>query len=405
MTNEPTDPHHLIELRRRKQLSRQALAGEAKVSERQLARIEAGHVRMRNSTLHRLAKALDVAPEAISGAQSLPEADDEVPPLQIGPENLRALRKSKGLSRSALAHKARVSERQIARLESPNPTPRKVRTTTIKRIATALDADVKALSGSVPAARKPEPREQVRVGLQVSAQLLLAFDLIRLRYGPTPRQVIELAPMLFALLAEGSLAWRRGHVAKIEEAIRHLHELSDDSQLYFAWTEYIADGVEYEKGSIMNADLLRDDLREDDWYIADYAEPFATYLRKMAEDLGTEGIVDFDQSDSAVGPPLSNIWGAESYVVCRDTLDELTGGSKYARWALVHGDVQLSKIPKDLLKPEAKDDRIAWLESKLSDKVRNREEATEAYAKTLRTIEGNEERSDTEAAHPAGESR
>lgn len=86
-------------------------------------------------------------------------------------------------------------------------------------------------------------------------------------------------------------------------------------------------------------------------------------------------------------------------------MDELTGGSKYARWALVHGDVQLSKIPKDLLKPEAKDDRIAWLESKLSDKVRNREEATEAYAKTLRTIEGNEERSDTEAARPAGESR
>lgn len=86
-------PHRLTELRHRKQLTRQELARDAHVSERQLARIETGHVRLRKSTLERLAKALDVAPEVIVGAQPLPEADNEVPSLEIDSDNLKALRK------------------------------------------------------------------------------------------------------------------------------------------------------------------------------------------------------------------------------------------------------------------------------------------------------------------------
>lgn len=398
-------PHRLTELRRRRQLTRQELARDAHVSERQLARIETGHVRLRKSTLERLAKALDVAPEVIVGAQPLPEADNEVPSLEIDSDNLKALRKNKGLSRSALADKAGVSERQLARLESSDLKRRAVRATTIKRIAKALGADVKQLSGAPPVAPKPTPREHGRVGVRVSAQLRLAFDLVGLRYGPTWRQLLELAPLLFVLLAEGSLAWRKERVAVIDEAIRNLRELSDESQFSFAHCiEDIAEGLEYEKGSIANADLLRDDVRREQWEFAGDGEPFAAFLRKMAEDVGTEGAVKFERSYSAVG--WSNaIWGAEPYMVCKDTLDELTGGSEYAQWALVHGDVQLSKIPKELLKPEAKDDRIAWLESKLSDDERDRVEKFLEPSLPLFNVKPNEGRSDTEAGHPAGESQ
>ena len=402
------EPHRLIELRRRKQLSRQALAREANVSERQLARIETGRVRVRNSTLERLAKALDVAPEVIAGTQPLPEAHNEVPALEIDAGNLKALRKGKRLSRAALADKAGVSERQLARLESPDSTRKAVRATTIRRIAKALDADEKKLSGASPVPSKHAPREHGRVGFRVSTELRLAFDLIRFHYGPTPRQVIELAPLLFVLLAEGSLAWRKERVAEIERITQRLHELGNDSQLYFAHrVEYVEDGLEHEKGSIMNADVLGDDVRRENEDIAACdAKPFAAYLRKMADDLGAEGTVDFDRSDFAVGW-FSPIWGAEPYAVCGDILGELTGGSKYALWALVHGDAQLSEIPEDLLKPEAKDDRVAWLESKLSDDVRDREDAAEARAKEflkpLLTIDPKEGGSDTQAARPAGE--
>ena len=404
MTNES---NLLAELRRRKGLTRQGLAEKAHVSERQIARIEAGHVRVRTVTAERLATALDIAPEVISGTQPLPEPDGEVPSLEVDAGNLKALRKGKGLSRSRLADKAGVSERQIARLESGS-TRQAVRATTMNRLAKALGADAKELSGATPVAPKPAPQEAKKtLGLRVSAQLGLAFDLIRFRYGPTPREVIELAPLLFVLLAEGSLAWRRRHLAAVDEVVRRLHELNFETSLTLGLDDFWG-GMGYEESSIEAADILGDDVPEfEDLPMGHSAEPFATYLCKMADDLGTEGSVDFVHSPSAVGWS-SPIWGAEPYEVCRETLDDLTGGSKYARWALVHGDVRLSEVPKELLKMEAKDDRVAWLESKLSDEVRNREERR-ALPDVTRTVlapgQLNEGQPATEAAGPAGESQ
>lgn len=410
------ETHPLIELRNREGLTRQELASKAKVSERQLARIETEHVQARDTTLERLAKALGVDVGVIAGEKPLPAAENKELALEIDPHNLKTLRKGKGLSRSALATKAQVSERQLARLESSG-SMRKTRATTFRRIAKALGANVEELSGAVPVAPKLAPQENMETsGVRVSPQLLLAYDLIQYRYGPTLKQVFELAPLLFVLLAEGSLAWRKERLAEIDEIIQRLYEMSSDSQLYFAGSVYhIDDGADYERGSIMNTDILGDDIRREkqDLDTSD-VDPFATYLCKMAKDLGIDGIVNFEEPDSAV----YTTWGGKPYEVCGDTLGELTGGSIYARWALLYGDVRLSKIPKDLLKPEAKDDRIAWLENKLSDDMRNtiddmRQNAPD-FEELLKWAKANiiddasqsepiKGQSDTDAGHPVGE--
>ena len=363
------------------------------MSERQLARIEAHRVQVRKITTERLAKVLGVDPGVISGAQPLPMADDEVPSLEIDPENLKALRQSKGLSRRALAAKAGVSQRQLARLEASDST-RKVRAMTFEKIAKALDADDKKLSGATPVEPRSAPGEHGHVGIRrVSPQLRLAYDLVCYRYKPTMRQVFELAPLLFVLLAEGSLAWRREHTAKVDEAIQRLEELQDDSHFFFRFWD-IGEAVEEERNSIGNGDVLGDEV----WY--PHGNPFASYLRKLAEELGVEGI--FDPSSHSVGWPIA-IWGAEPYMVCRDTLGELTGDSEHARLALVHGDVRLSEIPKELLpsKPDdRKDDRIAWLESKLSDEVRR---SFESSRKLSAYLAKHLELPNTDAARPTGE--
>ena len=367
------DPKRLLELRDRRRLSREALAAKAHVSKRQLARIETEAVQVRRTTIERLARALGVDDAVILGEEPLPAADDEESPLEIDPQNLRALRKAKSLSRRQLAEKSRVSERQLARLESSR---KAVRPTTFKRIAEALGTDSKKLSGTSPL--QPAPSEDVHVGLRVSPQLLLAYDLVGDRYGPTRAQVIELAPLLFVLLAEGSLAWRQKRVGEVDRLVNRLQELGTDTQINFGlWLEYVGEANEYERDSIENADILGDDVRNEEWGDSYSAVPFADYLRKLAKDMEMVGTIDLPSySFEAVG--LGTIWGAEPYAVCRDRLDELTGGSKYARWALMHGDVQLSKIPRDLLKPEAKDARVAWLESKLSDDVRSRQDELES---------------------------
>ena len=278
------DRKRILELRDRKGLSRQALAAKAHVSERQLARIETEDVQVRSTTLERLARALDVDGAVILGAEPLPAADDEESPLEINPQSLRALREAKRLSRRQLAAKSRVSERQLARLESSR---KAVRSTTFKRIAEALGTDSEKLSGASPLQPAPAPPEDVHVGLRVSPQLRLAYDLVRLRYGPTRKQIVELAPLLFVLLAEGSLAWRKKRVGEVDELVHRLYELGKDSQLYFA--KYVEDvceaAMEVEKTSIRSADVLGDTVRGEDYLYQRFTEddlygvvPFAEYL-------------------------------------------------------------------------------------------------------------------------------
>ncbi len=249
--------------------------------------------------------------------------------------------------------------------------------------------DKAALAGDVEA---PE-RQDVQMGLRASPQLRLAFDLVGKRYGISRRQIVELAPLLFTLMAEGCLAWRRECLKEVEATMDQLAALGKKSQLYFA--NYVAkmeQGVASEQESIRRHDLLGDVVRNDEWgYVAFHEDhlnavtPFADYLCKLAQDLGIEGVVDFFGStlDMPGMVGFDTIWGAEPYQVCNNDLKELAGGSEIAKWALAYGDAQLSKMPEELLSSEATKARIQWLESKVSDKTRDLREERERWQSVI----------------------
>ena len=151
--------------------------------------------------------------------------------FEIGAQNLKALRTSKGWSRNQLADRSGVSERQLARIES---TGGAVRMTTRKKIAEALGVDREKLSGANSVPRNPEKLEDVGLRVRVSPQLQLAYDLVSFRYGPTRREIVELAPLLFVLLAEGSLAWRLERAEKVDALIGRLQDLGKHTALYCA---------------------------------------------------------------------------------------------------------------------------------------------------------------------------
>ena len=219
---EKLNPQRLIALRKANGLTRQELATESNVSERQLARIELARspVPVRNHTLACLCRALKIERKVLTDKEPLPEYAQDGPMLEIDPRTLRRLRSSAGLSLRELAKATGLSKRHLNRLESSRPS---VRTTTINKIADALNIDCEVLKGDTRE-ENPEPQD-VQLGFKVTAQLRLAFDLVQYRYRISRRQLVELAPLLFTLLAEGSLAWRKDCLNEVEVAMNRLHEL------------------------------------------------------------------------------------------------------------------------------------------------------------------------------------
>ena len=300
--------------------------------------------------------------------------------MQIDPERLHTLRQKKGLSRPQLAKQSGITERTIQRLEKkPQPFQKK----TLNRLAKALRVEPEVLTGELPLPepdKAPDP-ERVQIGAQVAPKVRLAYDLIKRRYGVSATEIINMAPLFFALLAEGCLAWRREKLKELKEGIDRLEQIDGfwhgRQGLPFAVTP-VPEAIEAEEDSIAKADLFGEYLLDRMTYDLDPStdNPFASYLRKLKAELGITGVVDVDSGDLMfVKFP--------DYDICHDELDHIANGSEYAKKALETGQVRLSEIPEHLMAKDAGGTRAGWLE------VRELEvEVADRLAKGLKGLEG-----------------
>ncbi len=391
------DPDRLKALRHSAGLSRAQLAAEAKVSPRQIARIENAEstTAVRDNTLARLAKGLKIEVGVLSGKEPLPEGfSDSVPAeASIDPSCLRTLRKGRKLSREKLASQSGISARHIARIEGQEE-PYNLHPQTLARLARALAVKTAALTGEEPPPPSPQPSGSVRRSIQTGPATRLDYDLVNRRYGVTAQQIIDLAPLLFTMLAEGSLAWRREKLEQMDQALSDLRKLADEhSQLYFTRLQVDIDtGAGIEERSIAQADILGDLARGEDneynWLDAVLdVNPFADYMCKLANDIDQPDIIRFKESEAPEDPedflpPLvfrHEIYGVKPFRLCPKEMDEITGSSKFAQWALVCGDVRISDIPHELMSEDAKEERVKWLEGRLSSQAREANEKWEKW--------------------------
>ena len=249
----------------------------------------------------------------------------------IRPDQLKALRKRQGLSLEQLAEQSRVGKRTIQRIEKGEVgTPRGH---TAKQLAKALGVKPAEL------AEEPSPGgEPVRVQDVLMPGTWLQYELIERRFGVRFREVIEMAPLMFALLAEESLAWRREQLGKLEDALDAASKLADASSLRFASV-----GI-YQAVEELNLD--------------GDANPLPDYLRHLAAEIEDERI--------SVGHDGA-IPNVPMYSVYEDDLRRIAGGSERARNALKNGLVTIADIPDELLDEDAPEERAAWIESRASE--------------------------------------
>ena len=315
--------------------------------------------------------------------------------IQIDPERLHSLRQKKGLSRPQLAKQSGITERTIQRLEKePQPSQKK----TLSRLAKALRVEPEVLTGELPLPESDKAPETERVqigaqvapkqiGAQVAPKVKLSYDLIKRRYGVSATEIINMAPLFFALIAEGSLAWRRNKLKELKEGIDRLEQIDGfwrGQGLPFAATP-VPEAIEEEEDSIAKADLFGEHLLDCMTYDLDPStdNPFASYLRRLKAELDIPSIVDVDSGDLVFGSPLK----FPDYDICRDELDSIANDSPAAQLALEAGYARLSEIPEKLMAEDAGEERAKWLKDKLSDAFKDLEKEIKNLEKRMQDLE------------------
>ena len=296
--------------------------------------------------------------------------------MKIDSDRLRTLRKRKKLSRPDLERASGINMRTIQRLENEPDKSKSTREDTVMRLADALDVEPGVLTGELPL---PEPDQghtsepdPVRIGAQIPPKVRLAYDLIKRRYGVNATDIITMAPLFFALLAEGSLAWRRKKSTEASEARTQLEQVDGfwRKGLGTGLYDFIDEGIGQEDESILKADLFGERLLEDTgspvdgfpFFDPSVENPFATYLRKLGTDLGIPEIVDVDRGDLSFGSPVE----FPNYGICNDEIERITNGSVDAKKALETGFARLPEIPEELMAEDKDAVRQQWLEDRLA---------------------------------------
>ena len=289
--------------------------------------------------------------------------------MKIDSNCLRILRKKKGFTRPQLEKLSGITKRTIQRLEIEPHQSQKTREDTVNRLAKALSVEPGVLTGELPL---PES-DEVPVSDQ-APKTRLAYDLIKRRYGVSRTEIINMAPLFFALLAEESLTQRHEKLKEAEEAFSRLRKIDGFWHGSHAHgEEVIREGIEAEKDSIANIDLFGEHLLDDERYHrnAFFDEPFDSsknnpfvhYLRKLANEPTIRSVVNVDEGILNIASDFK----FPHYEICSEELDHITNGSPDAKRTLETGCARISEIPDELMAEDAGEERAKWLENKLLD--------------------------------------
>ncbi len=229
----------------------------------------------------------------------------------IHPEALKAFRKKRGWSQKELAAKCGCSPEQVSRWERGKIL--RVRSHSRGRLTNALGVSWEDLTQAPGFG----PRPTVQLNIRVRADVPHALALVGLHYGVRAAQIIELAPLLFLINAEKSLARRQENLDAISELFDRATLESQKAAPHLAPAFYVrhetGDAIYEEQESINRRDVFNHG--EAETYDVEDHDPYTTYLKTLVADLPT-GLVEELSPSYRSGP---------RYTIAQDTLRKVTG--------------------------------------------------------------------------------
>lgn len=296
--------------------------------------------------------------------------------MKINSEALKFHRDRCELSQEALASVSKVSKKTISRIESGTLDGN--RKEAIERLARALGITHEALC------RPPEENadqgadtsESVyrKLTTHLSPEANLAFAFVEERYGVSSEYLIEMAPLLFTLLAEASLNWRREKLKQAEDAFDRLSSIGAafPHLSFCGGPRREEDMLDIEQSCIDEGDVFGSQLKVEAkgfGGIEPPGNPFARYLALLAAKHARD-LIEVEHYDPDAALP--------SYMIRTDKIERLTGGDDRARYALAHGYALKRDIPAELLGDDAKERRVAWLAKRVPEEEWTKHQAAEA---------------------------
>ena len=311
---------------------------------------------------------------------------------KIHPETLKRSRERARLSQEALAEKSRIGKKTISRIE--NGKGGNIRAHTIKSLSAALQIKPDDLAKAPEEMTSENPANR-KFKAYVDTDVALAYALVEHRYNVQYQSLVEMAPLFFTLLAEGSLAWRREKLVQIEETAGLLSEwgISGGHPSYaVAYVEVENNGLPEEKNSINNSDLFGEKFgeRADGLDYDPYRRnPFSEYLNKLVADIGHDNpgyedileLQSVDNRDDFFDRAEGKMPG---YTICKPEVERITKGNSKARHALAYSHVKISDIPEELQEDAASEKRVQWVIEKIpQDELEKLEEQERFWEQLL----------------------
>ena len=295
--------------------------------------------------------------------------------MKIVPETLRKLRTEKGLSQQGLADRAGIDKKTVARIEGGRGG--ETRGATVMDIAKVLGVTPQVLAEGLEseAMRDEDLRKHGyrKANLHFRDETILAYDLVRDRYGVDMWEIIDAAPLLFTLLAEMSLADRRRRLEEMAVAWAAYEPTVPEHLRYDAGGRdsegFMAEEDSIEKRDLFARRIVEEDelgLRANESYYEDDRNPFSDFLITLTKQLGHDNDAIDCEHMYLLGGGLCGWRLFQTYQ------KRLTGGSSRADYALSRGYVRLAQIPRHLRGEDEDDEHVAeerakWLEAHIPD--------------------------------------
>jgi len=148
------------------------------------------------------------------GALNIMDRTMEMKMKIISPKALKQIRQKPHLSLKELAQRAKMSKRRLIELEKEEDKLHnkiefhKIRDENFADLCRALNVTPAQLRGEEPIT-DPMPANYVTLRSKITTVAQLNYDLISAQYGVESDQIVQLAPLMFAILVEDSFKWRR----------------------------------------------------------------------------------------------------------------------------------------------------------------------------------------------------